>query len=182
MAAVDSSITIIPDARNPFLFVCHRSIMKIISATTETPGMTKEQVDMFLEGKFMLQISTLDEKGEPNIQPVWFYHDKNSDKLLITTSKIAKKTRNLKRKPVLYFSIDDENFPYKGVKGKGSVRIIEDPNRTVLEGDKISMKYLGTLDHPIARMITEHSKKGENVLIEISPKFFSTWDYGKPQQ
>jgi hypothetical protein len=52
--------------------------MKIVSATTETPGMTKEQVDMFLEGKFMLQMSTLDEKGEPNIQPVWFYHDKDS--------------------------------------------------------------------------------------------------------
>ena len=67
MAAVDSSITIIPDARNSFLFVCHQSIMKIISATTETPGMTKEQVDKFLEGKFMLQMSTLDEKGEPNI-------------------------------------------------------------------------------------------------------------------
>jgi hypothetical protein len=69
----------------------------------------------------------------------------------------------------LYFSIDDESFPYKGVKGKGSVSIIEDPNRTVSEGDKISKKYLGTLDHPIAKMITEH------------PKFFSTWDYGKPQ-
>jgi hypothetical protein len=41
--------------------------MKIISATTETPGMTKEQVDMFLEGKLMLQMSTPDEKGEPNI-------------------------------------------------------------------------------------------------------------------
>ena len=38
--------------------------MKIISATTETPGMTKEQVDMFLEGKFMLQMSTLDEKSD----------------------------------------------------------------------------------------------------------------------
>ena len=79
----------------------------------------------------------------------------------------------------MYFSIDDENFPYKGVKGKGSVTIVEDPNRTVSEGDKISMKYLGTLDHPIAKMITEDSKKGEIVLIEISPKFFSTWDYGK---
>jgi hypothetical protein len=44
------------------------------------------------------------------------------------------------------------------------------------------MKYLGTLDHPIAKMITESSKKGENILIEISPKFFSTWDYGKSQQ
>ena len=37
---------------------------------------------------------------------------------------------------------------YKGVKGKGSVTIVEDPNRTVVEGEKISMKYLSTLDHP----------------------------------
>jgi hypothetical protein len=48
--------------------------------------MTKEQADMFLEGKFMLQMSTLDEKGEPNVQPVWFYHDKVS---------IKKKMRNV---------------------------------------------------------------------------------------
>jgi general stress protein 26 len=155
--------------------------MKIISATTETPSMTKEQVDMFLEGKLMLQMSTLDKKGEPNIQPVWFYHDKRRDKLIVTTSKIAKKTRNLMRNPILYFSIDDENFPYKGVKGKGSVSIVEDPSRTVPEGDRISMKYLDTLDHPVAKMITDHLKRGENVLIEISPKFFSTWDYSKPQ-
>jgi hypothetical protein len=50
----------------------------------------------------------------------------------------------------LYFSIDDENFPYKGVKGKGFVTIVEDLNRAVSEGEKISMKYLGTLDHLIA--------------------------------
>ena len=116
--------------------------MRIISATTETPGMTKEEVDKFLESKLMLQMSTIDEQGEPNIQPVWFYHDKNREKLLITTSKLAKKTQNLRKKPILYFSIDDENFPYKGVKGKGSVTIVEDPDRTVSEGDKISMKYL----------------------------------------
>ena len=153
--------------------------MKIISATSETPGMTKEEIDRFLANNLMLQMATVDGQGEPNIQPVWFYYDKNREKLLITTSKLAKKVQNLRNKPILYFSIDDENLPYKGVKGKGSVTIIEDPNRTVLEGDKISTKYLGTLDDPIAKMITEHSKKGENVVIEISPKFFSTWDYGK---
>ena len=152
--------------------------MKIINATTETPGMTKEEIDRFLESKLMLQMSTIDEQGEPNIQPVWFYYDKYREKFLVTTSKIAKKTKNLRKKPILYFSIDDENFPYKGVKGKGSVAIVEDPKITV-SGEKISLKYLGTLDHPIAKMITEHSKSGDNVLIEISPKFFSTWDYGK---
>jgi nitroimidazol reductase NimA-like FMN-containing flavoprotein (pyridoxamine 5'-phosphate oxidase superfamily) len=155
--------------------------MKIINATTETPGMTKEEIDRFLESKLMLQMSTIDEHGEPNIQPVWFYYDKNREKLSITTSKLAKKTQNLRNKPILYFSIDDENFPYKGVKGKGIATIIEDPNRNVAQGDRISMKYLGTLDHPIAKMISERSKKGEVVVIEISPKFFSTWDYGKMQ-
>jgi nitroimidazol reductase NimA-like FMN-containing flavoprotein (pyridoxamine 5'-phosphate oxidase superfamily) len=155
--------------------------MKIISASTEAPGMTKEEVDRFLESKLNLQIATIDEQGEPNIQPVWFYYDKNREKLLIATSKIAKKTQNLRNKPNLYFSIDDENLPYKGVKGKGSVTIIEDPTEIVLQGDKISMKYLDTLDHPVAKMIKEHSKKGDNVLIEISPNFFSTWDYGKSQ-
>jgi general stress protein 26 len=63
----------------------------------------------------MLQMSSIDEQGEPNIQPVWFYYDKNREKLLVTTSKIVKKTKNLRNKPILYFSIDDGNFPYKGV-------------------------------------------------------------------
>ena len=43
------------------------------------------------------------------------------------------------------------------------------------------MKYLGTSDHPIAKMISEGTKREEVVLIKISPKFFSTWDYGKMQ-
>lgn len=59
--------------------------------------------------------------------------------------------------------------------------MIEDPKRIVPKGDKISLKYLGSLDHPIAKMISDLSEKGEVVLVEISPKFFSTWDYGKMQ-
>ena len=55
--------------------------------------MTKEEIDRFLESKLMLQMSTIDEKGEPNIQPVWFYYNKNREKLLVTTAKISKKTK-----------------------------------------------------------------------------------------
>jgi nitroimidazol reductase NimA-like FMN-containing flavoprotein (pyridoxamine 5'-phosphate oxidase superfamily) len=156
--------------------------MKVINATHEIPGMTREEAERFLEGKLNLQIATIDEKDEPNIQPVWFYYDKDAGKLLLTTSKLAKKTRNLRNRPTIYFSIDDEKLPYKGVKGKGNATIVEDPNRIVPQADKISMKYLGTLDHPVAKMITDGAKKGEVILVEISPKFFSTWDYGKMQQ
>jgi PPOX class probable F420-dependent enzyme len=159
-----------------------RTLMKIVNATNEIPGMTTgEEVEKFLESKLNLQIATIDEKGEPNIQPVWFYYDKDAGKLLIITSKLAKKTQNLRNRPTIYFSIDDEKPPYKGVKGKGNATIVEDPNRIVPQTDKISMKYLGTLDHPAAKEMADRSKKGEGVLVEISPKFFSTWDFSKSQ-
>jgi nitroimidazol reductase NimA-like FMN-containing flavoprotein (pyridoxamine 5'-phosphate oxidase superfamily) len=157
--------------------------MKIIDATPEIPGMTKEETEIFLQSKLNLQLATIDEKREPNIQPVWFYYDKDQRKLLFTTSKLAKKTQNLQRNPTVYFSIDyenyDENLPPKGVKGKGAATIVEDPNIILPQSDKISIKYLGTLDHPVAKMITDSAKKGEVVLVEISPRFFSTWDYSK---
>jgi nitroimidazol reductase NimA-like FMN-containing flavoprotein (pyridoxamine 5'-phosphate oxidase superfamily) len=154
-------------------------ITKIFNATSEVPGMNREEVERFLESKLNLQLATTDDQNEPNIQPIWFYYDKVREILLITTSKLSKKTQNLRNKPTIYFSIDDESPPYKGVKGKGTATIVEDPDRTLSQGDKIGMKYLGTLDHPIAKMISEVSKRGDNVVIEITPRFFSTWDYGK---
>jgi nitroimidazol reductase NimA-like FMN-containing flavoprotein (pyridoxamine 5'-phosphate oxidase superfamily) len=130
--------------------------MKIIDATPEIPGMTKEETEIFLQSKLNLQLATIDEKREPNIQPVWFYYDKDQRKLLFTTSKLAKKTQNLQRNPTIYFSIDyenyEENLPPKGVKGKGAATIVEDPNIILPQSDKISIKHLGTLDHPVAKM------------------------------
>ena len=67
------------------------------------------------------------------------------------------------------------------LKVRGLRPYIDDLKTVVPLGEKISLKYLGTLDHPIAKMISEDTKKGGVVLVEISPKFFSTWDYGKMQ-
>jgi PPOX class probable F420-dependent enzyme len=156
-------------------------MIKILTANSAIPSMTREEAERFLESKLNLQIATIDEKGEPNIQPVWFYYDKDEGKLLVLTSKVAKKTQNLSNRPTIYFSIDDENPPYKGVKGKGTAAVVEDPNLIVPQAEKISMKYLGTLDHPAAKEMADRSKNGEGVLVKISPKFFSTWDFGKRQ-
>ncbi|MGI0015010.1 MAG: hypothetical protein ACREBU_16445, partial [Nitrososphaera sp.] len=40
---------------------------------------------------------------------------------------------------------------YKGVKGRASVRISEDVKKNATIVEKINLKYLGTLDHPLAR-------------------------------
>jgi nitroimidazol reductase NimA-like FMN-containing flavoprotein (pyridoxamine 5'-phosphate oxidase superfamily) len=65
--------------------------MKIISAISETPSMSEEEVDKFLESKLNLQFGIIDEEGDPNIQPVWFDYDKEREKLMITTSKWRKR-------------------------------------------------------------------------------------------
>jgi hypothetical protein len=39
------------------------------------------------------------------------------------------------------------------------------------------MKYLGTFEHPLAKMIIENTKTGTEVVIGIAPKFFSAWDF-----
>jgi general stress protein 26 len=177
---IDSSITyVFPETL--LCYVSQTKNMKILSAIPGTPSMNKEEVNNFLESKLLLQIGTIDDEGDPNIQPVWFDYDKDRDKLLIITPRAAMKVRNLRSKPNVYFSVDDENFPYKGVKGKGNAEIIEYPKRTIPLGEKINMKYLGTLDHPIPMMILDSAKKGNHVIIEISPKFFSTWDFAKMQ-
>jgi hypothetical protein len=44
------------------------------------------------------------------------------------------------------------------------------------------LKYLGTLEHPLAKMLIENAGNGTEVVIEIKPRFFSAWDFGKAEQ
>lgn len=141
---------------------------------------TEEEVEKFLESKLNMQLATVDSQGQPVIQPVWFYYDKGSGKLYTGTNRMSRKLVNLRQNPrKVYFSIDDENYPYKGVKGRGEATISEDVKNNVAIIEKINMKYLGTLDHPIAKTLMENARNGTEVVIEISPRFFSAWDFSK---
>ena len=48
--------------------------MKVISAITTVSSMTEGEIDTFYESKLNLQLSSIDNKGDPNTQPVWFIH------------------------------------------------------------------------------------------------------------
>ena len=156
--------------------------MKVIQAIPSMPKpVTETEVTNFLEqSKLNIQIATIDEEGYPVIQPVWFVYDKESDKIYTGTSKTTKKVQNIKKNPdKIYFSIDEENYPYKGVKGRGVARISEDIQKNLSIMEKINMKYLGTLEHPLSKMLIENTRNGSEVVIEITPKFFSAWDFSK---
>lgn len=83
------------------------------------------------------------------------------------------------RNESIYFCVDEPNSPYKGVRGKGSVRIYDDVNFIVLIAQKIALRYFGTLEDPISHEFIERSKEGQGVALEISPNYYSTWDHSR---
>jgi general stress protein 26 len=157
--------------------------LKVIQALPGMPkAVTESEVNNFLQSKLNIQIATIDEEGYPMIQPTWFLYEDDTGKLYTGTQKMTRKVQNIRKNPdKIYFSIDDENYPYKGVKGRAAARISEDIAKNLPIVEKINLKYLGTLEHPLAKMLMENTRSGTEVVIEITPKFFSAWDFGKAE-
>jgi nitroimidazol reductase NimA-like FMN-containing flavoprotein (pyridoxamine 5'-phosphate oxidase superfamily) len=142
------------------------------------PGMSQAEIDTFLaSSKIPLRLGTTNSKGEPNIHPVWYHYV--TDKVYFMSYKDAVKVRNLKQNKTVYFSVDTDAMPNTGVKGKGTAVIIKDPGKTLSLSEKIVAKYLGDLNSGMAKSILDEVRKGSEVLVEITPHYFSTWDYTK---
>lgn len=153
--------------------------MKILNASPNFGSpMTEDEVRNFLSNsKLNVQLGTIDEKGDPNVHPTWYYFD--NDRIYIETSKGSKKVQNIKRKNTVYFCIDDETVPYKGVRGKGSVEISDNVNKNLPIAEKIMIKYTGSLENKVAKFLLEAVKNGQSVILEVTPHYYSTWDYSK---
>ncbi len=151
--------------------------MKIVHASPGFGSMLTEPqtIDFLSNSKLNLLLGTVDRNGEPNVHPVWYLFQ--DGKLYIETGKNSKKIQNIRQKNIVYFCIDDENMPYKGVRGKGEARISEDIKSNIPIAEKIMLKYTGSLDNEIAKMLMDGVKEGLSARLEITPKYYSTWDH-----
>lgn len=138
-----------------------------------------EIIKFLLDSKLNLHLGTIDPDRYPNIHPTWYIYDDSKDVILVETAKQSKKTTNLKKNDKIYFCVDDGNPPYKGIRGKGNVRISSDPETNLPIAEKIMLKYLGSIDHPMAKILLENVRNGNSVILEIKPKYYSTWDYSR---
>jgi len=158
-------------------------MVRVINAYPEmVTNMTEDEAKDFLTNRTILHIGTVDNKGESNVTPVGYYFDNDSNKIYVTTHRNSKKVRNLNNKRIISFCVDDSNPPYKGVRGKGEVRVHEEIDHNRLIAEKLLMRSLGSLEHPTSRWLLGEIEKGNEVVIEIGPRYYSTWDYSKTIQ
>jgi len=140
--------------------------------------MDQSEIDTFLaSSKTPLRLGTTNSKGEPNIHPVWYHYANN--KLYLMSYNDAVKVRNLKQNKTVYFSVDTDAMPNTGVKGRGTAIIVEDAGKALSLSEKIIAKYLGNLTSTMAKNMLDQVRQGSEVLVEIIPHYFSTWDYAK---
>ena len=151
--------------------------MKIVHASPGFGSALSQQqtIDFLSNSKLNLQLGTVEKNGEPNIHTVWYIFD--NEKLYVETSKTSKKIQNIKNNNNVYFCIDDETVPYKGVRGKATVKILDEVNQMLPIAEKIMLKYTDSLDNEIAKFLLNGVKSGFSVILEINPKFYSTWDH-----
>jgi hypothetical protein len=69
-------------------------------------------------------------------------------------------------------------WPYQGVRGKGEAKELAGGKETLAIAEKILARYIKK-GHPMFASFIESVRKGSYVVVEITPSYFSTWDYGK---
>jgi len=141
-------------------------------------GLSHDEIQQFLaDGKIPLRLATIGGDGSPVIYPVWYHYAK--DRLYLFSRKNARKMEDIVRNNTVYFSIDTETFPNKGVKGKGTAKMISDPSEGVPVVERMLEKYLGDTKSSYRKAMIESVRKGSAVVVEIRPHYYTVWDYAE---
>lgn len=144
-------------------------------------GMSRSEALRFLsDSRSTLQLGTTDEDGSPIIHPVWYYLHARSGRFYVITLTSSKKARNIRRRRTVYFDVDDDRTPYKGVRGKATARLLPVGDASTEHAERVFERYLELKD-PTARDYIDQVRRGESVVVEITPMYLVTWDYAKLQ-
>jgi len=133
-----------------------------------------DEIDKFIpDSKIPIRIGFIKGNSTPAVVSLW-YVCKNG-KIYCATQKTAKIVSYLQKNPVCGFEIAADKPPYKGIRGEGTVRILNETGAYVL--DILIEKYLGEKESTLSKFLKSNSK--DEVAIEITPQKILHYDYSK---
>jgi nitroimidazol reductase NimA-like FMN-containing flavoprotein (pyridoxamine 5'-phosphate oxidase superfamily) len=102
---------------------------------------------------------------------LWYaYHD---GEFLCATGSDADVVRYLEADAGVAFEVSDNEPPYRGVRGSGTVTIEADEEKTLLR--ELLERYLGGTDNSLADRLLDDDR--EEVALRITPEKLYTWDF-----
>jgi nitroimidazol reductase NimA-like FMN-containing flavoprotein (pyridoxamine 5'-phosphate oxidase superfamily) len=133
-----------------------------------------EEIDKFIpDSKIPIRIGFMKSTNLPSVISLWYVC--KDGKIYCATQKTAKIVSYLQKNPVCGFEIAADKPPYKGIRGEGTVRILNETGACVL--DILIAKYLGEKKSTLSKLLKNNSKT--EVAIEITPQKIFRYDYSK---
>ena len=132
------------------------------------------EIDQMLhDSKIPIRIAFIKPNKFPNVISLWY--ENINGKIYCATQKSAKIVSYLRKNPYCGFEIATDKPPYKGVRGNGVAKILDDKGQEIL--DILMTKYLGDKESILSKYLKKNSK--EEVAIEITPEKIFNYDYSK---
>jgi nitroimidazol reductase NimA-like FMN-containing flavoprotein (pyridoxamine 5'-phosphate oxidase superfamily) len=133
-----------------------------------------EEIDKFIpDSKIPIRIAFIKSTDLPAVISLWYVC--KDGKIYCATQKTAKIVSYLQKKSVCGFEIAADKPPYKGIRGEGTVQILNETGAYVL--DLLIDKYLGEKESTLSKFLRNNSKT--EVAIEITPQKIFHYDYSK---
>ncbi len=137
-------------------------------------GMTEGEARKFLtSSKSTLILGTTNADGTPIVHPVWYYFDNVRTKLYFYTEPALRKAVNVKARSQVYFDVDSDRWPYKGVKGRGWARMLTEKRKAQSYSSKILAKYVKK-GQPLIKAVLGKVGSGGYVVFKITPAYFTS--------
>ncbi len=123
--------------------------------------------------KIPIRIGFIKPNGSPAVISLWYVCI--DDKIYCATQRTAKIVSYLQKNLMCGFEIAADRPPYKGVRGEGIAKILDQKGSDIL---RILMeKYLGEKESTLSRFLKNNSQS--EVAIEITPQKIFNYDYSK---
>jgi len=133
-----------------------------------------EEIDKFIPiSKIPIRIGFIKGNSIPAVVSLWYVC--KDGKIYCATQKSAKIVSYLQKNPVCGFEIAADKPPYKGIRGEGTVQILNETGAYVL--DLLIDKYLGERKSTLSKFLRDNSKT--EVAIEITPQKIFHYDYSE---
>ena len=129
--------------------------------------------DLIVDPKIPIRLAFIKPDGTPNVISLWY--KQVGEKIYCATKNSAKIVSYLTDNPKCGFEIAADKPPYKGVRGTGSARIIQDKGQEILK--MVMSKYLGDKESTLSKFLEKNSSS--EVAIEITPAKLFVYDYTK---
>jgi nitroimidazol reductase NimA-like FMN-containing flavoprotein (pyridoxamine 5'-phosphate oxidase superfamily) len=132
----------------------------------------RKEIRQLLAGPNLLRLAFID-GGAPVVHPVWFVYE--DEKFWVAVDREGAKARSIHESPDVYFLVDVSSRPPRGVRGRGTARVIDDQAFATEITTKCVKKYLKTARTIKAKEIIKMGSK--SCAIEITPIYMASWKF-----